>query len=68
MEGIKSAVREALRTAIIAVIPLAIIQLQDGMLDLKTLGVALGIGVLRGIERWLHEKDVTTGLEFKMIK
>lgn len=68
MDEIKSGIRETLRTALIAVVPLAIVQLQAGTLDYKVLGVALAIGILRGIEQWLHKKDVTTGLEFKMIK
>ena len=67
-DEILSGIRETLRTALIAVVPLAIIQLQANTLDYKVLGVALAIGILRGIEQWLHKKDITTGLEFKMIK
>lgn len=68
MEAIKSAIRETLRTSIIAVLPLAIVQLEAGTLDWKVLAISFAIGVLRGAEKYLHETDRTTGLEFKMIK
>lgn len=68
MEPIKSALRETLRTSIIAVLPLAIIQLEAGTLDWKVLAISFAIGMLRGVEKYLHETDHTTGLEFKMIK
>lgn len=68
MEPIKVAIREALRTSIVAVIPLAIVQLEAGTLDWRVLAISFSIGLLRGAEKYLHETDRTTGLEFKMIK
>lgn len=68
MEAIKSGIRETLRTSVIAVLPLAIVQLEAGTLDWKVLAISFTIGVLRGVEKYLHETDRVTGLEFKMIK
>lgn len=68
MHEFKSALRETLRTTVIALIPVVILQIEAGGLDLKLIGVSVTIGLLRGIEKWLHETERTTGLEFKMIK
>lgn len=67
-EAVKSGIRETLRTSVIAVLPLAIVQLEAGTLDWKVLAISFAIGMLRGVEKYLHETDRTTGLEFKMIK
>lgn len=68
MKQFTSAIREALRTTIIALIPVVIIQIEAGAVDMKMISVTLIIGLLRGIEKFAHEMDVTTGLEFKSIK
>jgi hypothetical protein len=68
MDEILSGVRETLRTAIIAAIPIAIVQLQSPQADWGVLWLAVVIGLLRGMEKWAHSKDVKTGLSFDMIK
>jgi len=68
MHEIKAAVRETLRTTVIALIPVVIIQIEANAFDYKLIGVSLVIGLLRGLEKWLHKMDKTTGLEFEMIK
>ncbi len=61
MDEVKSPVFEALkefaRTFILAVIPLAAIQLeQSGFIDFKALGIAGAIAGLRAVDKWLHER------------
>lgn len=68
MHEFKSALRETLRTTVIALIPVVIIQIEANAFDYQLIGVSLIIGLLRGIEKWLHETERTTGLEFEMIK
>ena len=53
IEGLK----ELLRTALMSVIPLAVVGLQEGSLNLKALGVALGVALLSGVDKWLHKSD-----------
>lgn len=53
IEGIK----EILRTAIMSVIPLAILDIQQGKFNWKTWGIAGIISILSGIDKWLHKLD-----------
>lgn len=50
-------VREIIRTAVLAVIPLVIAQLQNGQIDYKAVGVAAAIALLSGLDKWLHKAD-----------
>lgn len=62
VEGLKQFVRVTL----LAVIPLAVAQLQSPFgIDWKSLGVALAIAVLTGVDKWLHLSDVKTPLDLK---
>ena len=69
---IKAALRETIRTSIIAVIPLLIIQLESGVLDIRIVAIAFVIGLLRGAESYLHktqpENIVSKALQIKAIK
>lgn len=67
MYELKAAVRETLRTTAIALIPVVVVQVESGVLDLRLITIALVIGLLRGVEKYLYKMDVKTGLEFKMI-
>jgi len=70
MLEIKSAIRETLRTTVIAVLPLAIIQLEAGTLDWKVLAISFAIGFLRGVDKYLKETEnpASKVLAFDMIK
>lgn len=46
---------EILRTAVMAVIPLAILDIQQGKFNWKTWGIAGLIAILSGIDKWLHK-------------
>lgn len=46
---------EILRTAVMAVIPLAILDIQQGKFNWKTWAIAGLISVLSGIDKWLHK-------------
>lgn len=56
-EELKEGVKEIIRTSMMAVIPLAIIQLQSGSVDYKLLLVAGLIALLSGIDKFLHKKE-----------
>lgn len=72
MNDIKSAVRETLRTTILAVIPLTILQIESGVYDWRAVAIAFAIGLLRGGEKYLHDTQpknmVSQVLQFKNIK
>ena len=55
MDEVKIALIEALRVAVLAVIPVAIDGLSNGALDLRLLGSVGLIAVLRFVDKWLHE-------------
>lgn len=57
IEGLK----ELLRTALMAVVPLAIVQIQGNTIDWKAIGVAGLIAVLSGIDKWLHKEGKGLG-------
>ena len=54
---IKEGLKELGRTAVLALIPLIIDQLQNGRIDYRTLLVAGAIAVLSGIDKWLHKSE-----------
>jgi len=54
----KEGVKEILRTAMIAVIPLLIVGFQSWSFDWKAIVVAGAIALLSGIDKWHHKKDV----------
>ena len=64
LEGLK----ELLRTATIAVIPLVISGLQEGKVEWRAIGISAVIVMLSGIDKWLHKKEIETPLDFKFIK
>ena len=67
-----SATREALRTAIIAGVPLVIVQLQAGSFEMVSVYIAIAIGLLKGAESWAHKENkgniVSKTLEFGYIE
>ena len=54
---LQEGVKELLRTALMAVIPLLIFQIQNGEINYQAVGVALTIAALSGIDKWLHKLD-----------
>lgn len=56
-DELKEGVKELLRTALMAVVPLLVVDFQGGKFDFKALGVAGLIAFLSGLDKWLHEKD-----------
>lgn len=63
------AIKEFFRIVLLAVIPVAIAQLQNGGIDFKALGIIVAIAVLKAIDELLHEqgklkedKNLTLGL------
>ena len=53
VEGLK----QLLRVALVAVIPLVISGLSSNSLDVKSIAVAGMIAVLMGIDKWLHQSN-----------
>lgn len=71
MEDIKKwsieALKEGLRVFIVSAIPLLIVQLQNNNIDFKVLFFAGVAGILKALDKFLHEykKDIGTEGEFK---
>lgn len=59
------AFKELLRTGLIAVIPLVIDGLASGIINWRTIGIAGAIAVLRAVDKWLHQKNVKSPLDFE---
>lgn len=55
-DAVKSALKEALRVFLMAVIPLGIVQLQEGVFNWMPLIIAGAIAVLRFIDKYLHKR------------
>lgn len=53
IEGIK----ELIRVAILSVIPVAYLSIEQGNIDLKAILIVAVLAVLRGVEKLLHEND-----------
>ena len=64
LEGLK----ELVRTALIATVPLLISGLEAGKVDWRIIGIAGVIALLRAIDKWAHSKDIETPLDLKWIK
>ena len=54
IEGLK----ELLRTFLMPVVPLIIVDLQSGVFNYKNWLIAGGIAVLSAVDKWLHKKDI----------
>lgn len=67
-EALVEALKELVRTGLIAVIPVLIDGLTAGVVDLRLAGIAGAIAVLRAVDKWLHEKDIKTPLDMEWIK
>lgn len=55
MNSLIEAFKEAVRVVLISIIPLAIIQLQDGTIDTRVISITAAIAFLRFIDKWMHE-------------
>lgn len=53
-EGLK----EIVRIAILAAIPVLIALMQNGEGNWKLVGVTVAVAVLRGIDSWIHDSDL----------
>ena len=65
LNALVEALKELIRTGLIAVIPLVIDGLASGAMNWRTVGIAGIIAVLRALDKWLHEKDVRTPLDLR---
>lgn len=61
MEALKEALKELARVALMAAVPMLILQVQDGKLDLKILGVVIILATLRFADKWLHNVSTEDG-------
>jgi hypothetical protein len=62
INSVKEGLKEAVRLALIAVVPLVIAQLsQGGSLDVRTIVIVGVIAVLRGVEKYLYVEGKETG-------
>lgn len=52
---LKKAGLEMLRVTVLAIIPVLIMSLENGQVDLKYLGIVAGIAALRAVDKFLHE-------------
>lgn len=55
---LKEFVLELLRVAVLAAIPVVIISLEQGQVNTEALLIAVGIAVLKAIDRTLHESGM----------
>ena len=55
MDSLKEAVRELLRVVVLAVIPVAILSIEQGTVDLKAIVVVASVAALRFIDKYLYE-------------
>jgi len=55
--AIKEGVKELLRTALIAVVPILIVQFESGTVEWKVILTAGLVALFRGLDKWLHEAD-----------
>lgn len=53
--------KEFLRVVLLSVIPVAIVQLESGLIDIKVLWVTAALAFLRAFDKFLHE----TGKDLK---
>lgn len=60
---IVEALKELIRTALLAVIPLIISQLSSNTIDWKAIAIAVAIALLSGVDKFLHVKKVETPLD-----
>ena len=59
-QALVEAGKEALRIALIASLPVAIMQIQSGQLDLKQIGAVAVLAVLKAADKFVHESTLTT--------
>ena len=59
-EALVEASKELIRIALVAVIPVAIVQIQAGSVDVKQLGVIASLAILKAIDKFVHSWDGTT--------
>lgn len=57
-QALIESVKEILRTALLAAIPVIIVSTENGSISLKAAGLAFVIAVLRGIEKYLHKAEL----------
>ncbi|MCR4345246.1 MAG: hypothetical protein NUV44_10845 [Candidatus Scalindua sp.] len=55
-ESLIDAIKEGLRVVVLSVIPVAIVGLQDGNLDLRYIYVTGAVALLRFLDKLLHEE------------
>ena len=55
---ITEGVKEVLRTAVIAAIPLVISQLQLNQIDWRAIAIAVAIAILSGLDKFLHKSEM----------
>lgn len=61
MEALKEALKEALRVIVLAIIPVALVSLENGnFVDWKLVYMAALIAFLRFVDKWLHEEGKDT--------
>lgn len=52
---LKESIKEGLRVAVLSAIPIIIDGLTNGQVDLKLVGIAVAVSVLRWLDAFLHE-------------
>ena len=63
IESLVEALKELIRTGVIAVIPVLVDGLTRGTVDLRLAGIAGAIAVLRALDKLLHTSGVETPLD-----
>lgn len=51
-------VKELARTAVIAVIPVLLISLEQGQIEWRAVTLACAIAILRAVDKWLHKENL----------
>lgn len=57
MEAFKEGMKEVLRTAVMALVPLLISLLQSGSIDMPAVLISFAIALLSGLDKWLHKNE-----------
>ena len=54
-EALKESIKEALRVVVLSIIPVAIVSIENGVVDPKTIAIVAVLALLRWLDSWLHQ-------------
>jgi len=57
MQNLIAGIKEVIRVALLAVVPVLYLSIEQGNVDWRAVGLIGTVAVLRGVEKWLHKSD-----------